>query len=215
MNNLSNIVMIALPDLMVFVAALAAVYLLPGADMALVISTAASRGSKSGLMTAFGLAISRTVHVILSAVGLAALFNTHPILFDGVRWLGVAYLLFLAWKILRAGKRGTFKEATVTGTGCSAIWHGVMTNLLNPKALMFCAFLLPQFISTQHDLTLQYLILGAILVGLGFAFDVVYALAASRLANRLLGTGAIQKASTFVFSSVLAAAAIRLATDSH
>ena len=207
--------MISLPDLLVFVAALTAVYLLPGPDMALVISTSAFRGSRSGLMVALGLAISRTAHVTLSALGLAALFHTHPVLFDGVRWLGAAYLLFLAWKMLRAGESGESEGANDAGKGWGAIRSGVMTNLLNPKALMFCAFLLPQFISTQHDLAAQYLILGAILVGLGFAFDVVYALAASRLAKRFSGAGTLQKASKLLFSSVFGVAAMRLAVGGH
>lgn len=207
--------MISLPDLLVFVAALTAVYLLPGPDMALVISTSAFRGSRIGLMVALGLAISRTAHVMLSALGLAALFHTHPLLFDGVRWLGAAYLLFLAWKMLRAGESGESEGVNDAGKGWGAIRSGVMTNLLNPKALLFCAFLLPQFISTQHDLAAQYLVLGAILVGLGFAFDVVYALAASRFAKRYSGADALQKASKLLFSSVFGVAAIRLAVGGH
>ncbi|MDE2584483.1 MAG: LysE family translocator [Betaproteobacteria bacterium] len=200
-----------MPDLLVFVAALTAVYLLPGPDMALVLSTSAFSGPKSGLMAAAGLAISRTVHVTLSALGLAALFHTHPVLFDVVRWFGAAYLLVLAWKMLRAGVTEGFEGANFTGRGWEAIRSGVMTNLLNPKALMFCALLLPQFISTQYDLTAQYLTLGAILVGLGFAFDVLYALAASRLAKCFSGSGAIQKATKLLFSTVFGFAAIRLA----
>lgn len=203
--------MITLPDLLVFVAALTAVYLLPGPDMALVLSTSAFRGPRSGLMAAVGLAISRTVHVALSALGLAALFHTHPVLFDVVRWFGAAYLLFLAWKMLQAEKTEGFASANTTGKGLEAIRSGVMTNLLNPKALMFCALLLPQFISTEHDLTAQYLTLGAILVGLGFAFDALYALTASRLAKRFSGSGTMQKATKLMFSTIFGFAAIRLA----
>jgi threonine/homoserine/homoserine lactone efflux protein len=207
--------MIAIPDLLVFVAALTAVYMLPGPDMALVISTSAFRGSRSGLMAALGLAISRTAHVTLSALGLAALFHTHPVLFNSVRWLGAAYLLFFAWKLLRVGESGESEKANDAGKGWVAIRSGVMTNLLNPKALMFCAFLLPQFISTQYDLTAQYLILGTILVGVGFAFDAVYSLAASRLAKRFSSAGSFQKASKLLFSSVFVFAAIRLAIGGH
>lgn len=161
-------------------------------------------------MAAVGLAISRTAHVSLSALGLAALFHTHPGLFDIVRWLGAAYLLFLAWKILRAGGPGGLEDANHVGKGGEAIRSGVMTNLLNPKALMFCALLLPQFISPQRDLAAQYLTLGVVLVGLGFAFDVLYAFAASRLAKRFLASGVIPKASRLVFSGVFGFAAIRL-----
>lgn len=203
--------MIALHDLLLFVTALIAVYLLPGPDMALVLSTSAFRGPRSGLMAAVGLAISRTAHVTLSALGLAALFHTHPVLFDVVRWFGAVYLLVLAWKMLRADETGKFEGANDAGKGWDAIRVGVLTNLLNPKALMFCALLLPQFISTQYDLAAQYLTLGAILVGLGFAFDVLYAVAASRLAKRISGSGTIQKATKLFFSTVFGFAAIRLA----
>lgn len=202
--------MIALPDLLMFVAALVAVYLLPGPDMALMISSSAFNGARSGLLTAVGLAIARTVHVILSAVGLAALLHAHPALFDGVRWLGAAYLLLLAWKLLRTSASSDAAQGHQTGRGWAAIRSGIMTNLLNPKALMFCAFLLPQFITAQHNLTTQYLTLGAILVGLGFAFDLVYALAAARLAQRLAGSGTIQTACRLLLAGIFGAAAIRL-----
>lgn len=203
--------MIDLSDLLVFTAALAAVYLLPGPDMALVISTAAFQGPKSGLQAALGLAFSRTLHVTLSALGLAALLHTHPVLFDCVRWLGAAYLMWLAWKMVRSGNSATPEMATEAGAGRAVIRRGVMTNLLNPKALMFCALLLPQFISVERNLAAQYLVLGGILVGLGLLFDVAYALAASSLAKRWSGSGAVQKISKLLCASVFGFAAIRLA----
>lgn len=203
--------MIALSDLLVFIAALTAVYLLPGPDMALVISTSSFRGARNGLMAALGLAFSRTVHVTLSALGLAALFHSQPFLFDCVRWLGALYLLYLAWKMLQTGDSAESSGAAPTGAGWAALRSGVMTNLLNPKALMFCGFLLPQFISTQHDLGAQYLTLGTILVALGLVFDVVYALAASTLAKRFSGSGTLRKLSRRMFSGIFGFAAIRLA----
>ena len=207
--------MIGLSDILVFTAALAAVYLLPGVDMALVISTSAFSGPKNGLMAALGLGVSRTAHVTLSAFGLAALIHAHPVLFDYVRWLGASYLLFLSWKLLRAGDCKRSEAANDTSQGWAAFRSGVMTNVLNPKALMFCAFFLPQFISTQYGLAAQYLTLGVILVGLGFAFDVVYALAASRLAKRFPGSRPLQTVSKYLFSSVFGLAAIHLAIGGH
>ena len=202
--------MISLPDLLLFMTALITVYLLPGPDMALVISSSAARGPRNGLMVAFGLALPRTLHVTLSALGLAALFRAHPILFDGVRWLGAAYLIWLAWKMLGTGENNSSAATTGQYAGWTALQRGVMTNLLNPKALMFCALLLPQFISARHDLFAQYLILGGILVGMGLLFDVGYALAASRFAKRLSGSHSVRKISKLVFSSVFGLAAIRL-----
>lgn len=204
-------VTIDLPDLLVFVAALVAVYLLPGPDMALVISSSAFRGARSGLMAALGLALSRALHVTLSALGLAAVFYAHPMLFDCVRWLGAAYLLWLALRLLRPGESDAPEPAAEAAAEWAAMRKGVMTNLLNPKALMFCALLLPQFISAQKDIASQYLILGSILVGTGFLFDVVYAAAASSIAGRISGSRSAGKFLKLVLSGVFGLAAVRLA----
>lgn len=202
-----------MPDpshLLLFVAALTAVYLLPGPDMALVIASASLQGMRHGLMAALGLALSRTLHVTLSALGLAALFHAHPLLFDLVRWLGAAYLLFLAWKLCRAGAGERPAPGAGAGAGWAALKRGFLTNLLNPKALMFCALLLPQFISARHELAGQHLLLGAILVGLGLLFDGLYALAAARLARRL-AAGPVPRLPRLLFSGVFGFAALRLA----
>ncbi|MDD3481770.1 LysE family translocator [Azovibrio restrictus] len=197
-------------NLLLFVAALTAVYLLPGPDMAQVIASASLQGVRHGLMAGLGLALSRTLHVTLSALGLAALFHAHPLLFDLVRWLGAAYLLFLAWKMCRAGAGERPAPGAGAGAGWAALKRGFLTNLLNPKALMFCALLLPQFISASQELAGQYLLLGTILVGLGLLFDGLYALAAARLARRL-AAGPVPRLPRLLFSGVFGFAALRLA----
>ena len=197
-------------DLSVFVAALVAVYLVPGPDMALVVSTSALRGLRGGLMVAAGLAAARALHVTLAALGLAALFHTHPLLFDGVRWLGAAYLAWLAWKVLGVGGPGGGGDVDAAQGGLVALRRGFLTNLLNPKALMFCALLLPQFVSPGQGMAGQYLVLGSLLVGIGALFDGAYALAASSLKRRFSTTGATRRLSRIVLSSLFGMAAVRL-----
>lgn len=203
--------MISFPDLLMFIAALTAAYLLPGPDMALVLSTTAFKGPRTGIQTAIGLAISRTTHVALSALGLAALFHTHPGLFEGARWLGAAYLFFLAIKLLKAQGLSHPANAPQAESGWLAVRNGIMTNLLNPKALLFCALLLPQFIAVESPLPAQYLILGVILVGQGFCFDLVYVFAASRLMQKFAKANRVQKAAKLIFSGIFGLTAIRLA----
>ena len=82
---------------------------------------------------------------------------------------------------------------------------------MNPKAFMFCALLLPQFISVQAPLFPQYALLGSILVGIGFIFDVIFAVVADRFAKKFEGAKAVQKIAKAVFASVFLIAAIRLA----
>lgn len=197
-------------DLWLFVAALVTVYLLPGPDMAMVVSTSATNGEKDGLLVALGLAVSRSFQVTLSAIGLAAAFKTHPVLFDLVRWVGAAYFVWIAWKILGSGKANAAPSKIETNAGLAALRRGFLTNLLNPKAFMFCALLLPQFISTQEQLLPQYLLLGSILVGIGVFFDVIFAVVAYRCAQRSVGSSTVHKIARIVFSSVFLIAAIRL-----
>lgn len=199
------------PDLWLFVAALVTVYLLPGPDMAMVVSTSAMNGEKDGLLVALGLAISRAFHVTLSAIGLAAAFRTHPVLFDVVRWIGAAYFVWIAWKIVRSGKDGSSETKMEAHAGVAALQRGFLTNLVNPKAFMFCALLLPQFVAAPEPLFPQYLVLGSILVAIGLFFDVIFAVVAYRFAKRSEGASTVQKIAKVVFASVFLIAACRLA----
>lgn len=198
-------------DLWLFVAALVTVYLLPGPDMAMVVSTSAMAGERNGLLVALGLAVSRAVHVTLSAIGLAAAFHTYPILLDIVRWFGAGYFVWIAWKIINAEQGNGEPRNVEAYSGLAAIQRGFLTNMLNPKAFMFCALLLPQFIFAQEPLLPQYLLLGTILVGIGVFFDVVFAVVTYRFAKCSEGSSAVQKIAKVIFASVFVLAAIRLA----
>ncbi len=207
--------MIESSDLYVFMAALVAVYLLPGPDMALILSTSALGGRQNGFMVAIGLALSRALHVTLAALGLAALFIAHPLLFDAVRWLGAAYLCWLAWRLLRTPKENSATIVAHHQAGWRALRQGFLTNLLNPKALMFCALLLPQFIVPTGELIEQYLLLGTILVALGAIFDLIYVFASSGIAHHFSGSHTGQKIARVLFATVFGIAAIRLALNSR
>lgn len=166
-------------------------------------------------MVAAGLALSRALHVSLAGLGLAAILKTHPLLFDLVRWIGAAYLCWIACKILRANDTGTSHEAAPDGAGWQALQRGFLTNMLNPKALMFCALLLPQFISPLGHLFEQYLALGTILVLLGIIFDVFYVFAAAGIATRFSGSRTGRKLAQFTFASIFTVVAVRLALNSR
>lgn len=202
--------MLSLSALSLYLAALVAVYVLPGPDMAMVMATSASRGVGAGLQTALGIAASRFLHVMMSGLGLAALMATHPMLFSAVRWIGAGYLLWLAWKVIRAQPAPADAPPAAESTR-AAIARGFLTNLLNPKALMFCALFLPQFVSPAHGALLpQFALLGAILVAVGLSFDTAYAFAASGLARRLQGRRPAAKLQKSLLGGVFVAMAGRL-----
>ncbi|MHB2063289.1 LysE family translocator [Pseudomonas monsensis] len=201
-------------SLWLFFLALAVVYLLPGPDMILLLQTGARQGRGAALATATGLAIARGCHVALAALGLAALFKAAPWTFEVVRLAGAAYLLWIGIQCLRSTlvpNLNTGDVAGMPGQWREAVRRGVLTNLLNPKALLFCSVLLPQFIVTEGAPVLtQFAVLGALLVGIGLLFDSAYALTGAALGRWLQHSPTAQRVQQWLFGSLLIGFAVRL-----
>ena len=208
--------MISVHLLLMFIVALIIVCALPGADMALVMQTSMSRGAKRGLATACGLGVSRATHVTLSACGLASLLHNAPWLFEIVRYAGAVYLVWVAVQIFRAPVFALPEDAAAPAARPrrTDFVKGLLTNLLNPKALLFCSVLLPQFIRPQAgSVWLQVLQLGVMLVIVCALFDVIYVLGAARIAVWLRKNRLAQTLQKWAFSSALVGFAVRLSLD--
>ncbi|HEF4761442.1 TPA: LysE family translocator [Pseudomonas putida] len=197
-----------------FFMALAVVYLLPGPDMILLLQTGARQGKGSALATAVGLAIARGCHVALAALGLAALFKAAPWTFDAIRLAGAAYLLWIGIQCLRTTLLPTLNGSNSTHEKPhyrEAIQRGLLTNLLNPKALLFCSVLLPQFIDPHAGPVLaQFATLGVVLVAVGLLFDSAYALTGAALGRWLQRSPSAQRLQQWLFGSLLIGFAVRL-----
>jgi threonine/homoserine/homoserine lactone efflux protein len=200
--------------LWVFFMALAVVYLLPGPDMILLLQTGARQGKRAALATAVGLGIARGCHVTLAALGLATLFKAAPWTFDAVRLAGAAYLLWIGIQCLRTTMLPNLNGADATAEKPrwrAAIQSGLLTNLLNPKALLFCSVLLPQFIDPHAGPVLaQFATLGIVLVGVGLLFDSAYALTGAALGRWLQRSPSAQRLQQWLFGSLLIGFAVRL-----
>ncbi|WJF92124.1 LysE family translocator [Paraburkholderia bonniea] len=200
-----------------FIAALAVVYAVPGPDMALILQTSIGRGRRGGFAAAGGLALARAVHVTLSACGVAALLRGAPWLYDALRYGGAVYLAWIALQVFRSPvfalpMAGT---APVMQKPLRAVFiKGLLTNLLNPKALLFCSVLLPQFVQPGlGPVAWQMLLLGVLLVATGACFDLVFTLGAVRIAHWLRRHPLAQAAQRWTFSAVLLGFALRLSLD--
>lgn len=203
--------------LIVYVAALAVVYAVPGPDMALILQTGIGQGVRTGFAAAGGLAISRATHVTLSACGVAALMRSAPWFYEAVRYGGAVYLAWIAVQIFRSpifslpdgdAPRAMSKPLR------TAFIKGLLTNLLNPKALLFCSVLLPQFVRPEAGpVALQMLTLGGVLVAVGACFDAAYATGASRIAAWVRAHPLAQTVQRWTFSAALIGFAVRLSLD--
>ncbi|MFU6447685.1 LysE family translocator [Pseudomonas aeruginosa] len=206
-------------DTSAFLIALAVVYLVPGPDMLLLFQTGARQGRRAALVTALGLALARACHVLMAATGLALLFRTAPWTFDLVRLLGAAYLAWLGLQMLRGGglalpTSDAGSAPVVPHADRRALLRGLLTNLLNPKALLFCSVLLPQFVSPgAGSLAVQFAALGTVLVLVlvGLAFDCAYALAGGRLGRWLASRPRAQRLQQWGFGGLLIGFGVRLA----
>lgn len=170
--------------LSLYVGALIVVYITPGPDMALILTISASRGKKAGFNTAKGFAAARAIHVLGSGLGLAILFTSYPILQTIVRITGAAYLLCWAWKIAKTPLE-ICQKPNISRPG-SDVMRGFLTNLLNPKAVLFCSMLLPQFVSIGFgSLLSQFILLGGVLIVTGFLFDTIFVFSADWLTQSM------------------------------
>lgn len=202
-------------DLGLYLLALTMIFLMPGPDMILLLQTGARQGRGMALATVLGLAVARSCHIALAALGLAALFKVAPWTFDVVRIAGAAYLLWMGIQML---KPGSLSSPTVAGEAppapswTAAARRGLLTNLLNPKALLFCSVLLPQFIHPDAgSVAGQFVMLGVVLVVTGLLFDSVYALAGSWVGRWLQRSPSAQKVQQWLFGGLLIGFAARLA----
>lgn len=209
--------MVSLQLLTVFIGALVVVYALPGPDMALVMQTSMVCGVRHGLATSVGLALARAGHVTLSACGVAALLRAAPWLFETVRIAGAIYLAWIAIQIWRSPAFGiealsTSREAPPPLT--QAVRRGVLSSVLNPKALLFCSVLLPQFVRPEAGpVWSQVLELGVLLVAVGAVFDVTLTFGAAHIARWLRTRPLAQKVQRWSFAAALMAFALRLSLD--
>jgi threonine/homoserine/homoserine lactone efflux protein len=208
-------------EFFLYLSALVIVFVLPGPDMFLLLRAGAASGRRFALFTVVGLALARTTHIILTAFGLAALFKTVPWTFETVRACGSAYLLWIAFKIIRAPTLAPDTsddpddERRRAGTYLSAVRQGLLTNLLNPKALLFCSVLLPQFIHPDRGaVAAQFLMLGSVLVLVGITFDTIYALSGNALGAWLPRHPKVEATQRWGFATVLAGFGLRLAMSS-
>ncbi|MDR6635663.1 threonine/homoserine/homoserine lactone efflux protein [Phyllobacterium sp. 1468] len=137
----------------------------PGPDMLFVASRALLGGASAGLRATAGICLGYMIHSGLAAVGVAAIIAASPMLFQALRWLGVAYLIYLGLQLMRSAvKAGKITLSVTPANG--QLWRGFLTAFLNPKGMMIYFAILPQFMQQGRSIPPQALVLSAIFIAL-------------------------------------------------
>jgi len=194
--------------LLAFLPAALALNLTPGADMTFCLGQGLKGGPRAAIAASAGIAAGCMVHVVIAALGLGALVNTHPAAFGAIRWAGVAYLLWLAFRALTTPLAPPGEAAAATGR---AFLQGLLTNLLNPKVILFVLAFLPQFTDAARPLLPQFLILGGIIAGGGFVINAVVGIAAGRIGRGLVRSPRAGLWLSRITATIFGALAVRLA----
>ncbi|GFN31785.1 LysE family translocator [Paenibacillus xylaniclasticus] len=196
--------MLTLHTALTFIGVAAALTVMPGPDILFVIAQSMSRSARSGILVALGLCTGLLVHTSLAALGVSAVVLSSPAAFAIVKWLGAAYLLYLAWK---TWPRRRVSQSNTNDTGTDPMLHeadaqaestnsrqnddltpgmlyrrGIWMSVLNPKVSLFFLALLPQFVSTDRgSVPLQMIQLGMLFIVQAIVIFSIASLAAGKL----------------------------------
>jgi threonine/homoserine/homoserine lactone efflux protein len=203
-----------IPDastLAAFLVAALALNLTPGADMTYVLTRAVGQGRSAGVLSALGVAVGSAVHTIAAAIGLSALLMQSQTAFTAIKYVGAAYLLFLAWKAVRSpslAEDGAMRPAV---RGRRVFLQGALTNLLNPKVALFILAFLPQFTDpARGHVAWQILFLGTLFNVGGTAVNIAVAWSGSAAAHFIRGSRRAAAWLRWFTALVFAGLAIRL-----
>jgi threonine/homoserine/homoserine lactone efflux protein len=187
-----------------FILTALALLAIPGPAVLYVVSRSIDQGRSAGLASVAGITTGTFVHVALAAVGLSSLVLASRVAFDGVRYAGAAYLIFLGVRRLITRHTDDGVQAAPPRTRADLYRQGVVVNLTNPKTIVFIFAFIPQFVDVGAGYVwLQITALGITFASLGFLSDSCYAFVAGSIADRLRGTPVIARIERWFGGTIL------------
>lgn len=206
--------MIDLATLLLFIPIALALNLTPGADMLFCLGQGAKSGPRAGVAASFGIATGAFVHALAGGLGLAAVIAANPLAYALIRWAGIAYLLYLAFKALRA-PIVPLSATEVPATQSWRAWQdGVFVCMLNPKVALFMLALVPQFVDpARGSVLIQFLIFGMILNIGGTIINALVGVFAGSIGRALARNAGATRALNLLTGAVFVGLAAKLAFD--
>ncbi len=154
--------------------------LIPGPNVALIIANSLSYGARFGLLTVAGTASGMVVQLALTGLGLSAALRSLADLFDILRWVGVAYLVWLGVAAWRAPSDDLSRIVAEPRSARAIFLRGLLVSLTNPKTLLFYTAFFPQFIDASRPLGPQFALLSGTFVAIALVIDSGWAMLAAR-----------------------------------
>ena len=192
------------------------VVLIPGSGVLYTLAAGLAGGARSSVYAALGCTLGIVPHMLAAITGLAAVLHASAVAFQVVKWLGVAYLLYMAWGMLR--EKGTLKieaqdeSASRPRSARRLVVAAVLINSLNPKLSIFFLAFLPQFVSAGEPAPLARMLeLSAVFMLLTFAIFVCYGLFAAAVRAKVISRPRVLAWMKRAFAGTFVALGARLA----
>lgn len=184
----------------------------PGTGVLYTLAAGLARGARASIIAAVGCTLGIVPHMVAAITGLAALLHASALAFELLKYLGVAYLLFMAWSTLR--EKGVLAvEDTAPRSATRVIVAGVLINILNPKLTIFFFAFLPLFVGAgEPNATLLMVELSAVFMLVTFVVFAVYGVFAGAVRERIISRPRVLTWMRRVFGAAFVALAGRLAT---
>jgi threonine/homoserine/homoserine lactone efflux protein len=184
----------------------------PGTGVLYTLAAALTKGSRASVAAAFGCTLGILPHMLAAMLGLAAVLHTSALAFAALKWLGVLYLLYMAWQALREQGALAVDARVDARSAGRVIVTGFLINILNPKLSIFFLAFLPQFIvADEGQPLLRMLQLSAAFMAMTFAVFVLYGLFAASVRDRIVTRPAVMSWLRRGFAGAFAALGARLA----
>ena len=205
--------MIPFQDLLLVSTAALIMVCSPGPNMIYLISRSLSQGKKAGLISLLGIMCGFLFHILMVSFGLTAVFFAVPYAFVVVKFLGVAYLLYLAYKSVRSESKIFKTDSDMKQDTTWKLFNiGLLTNILNPKMAIFYLSFFPQFIKPEYgSIFSQGIQLGIIQMIISFSINFLIVISAAKMAHWFAKKPLWVKIQKWFMASVLTGLAVKMA----
>jgi threonine/homoserine/homoserine lactone efflux protein len=184
----------------------------PGTGVLYTLAAGLSRGARASFVAAFGYTLGIVPHMVAAVMGLAAVLHTSAVAFQTLKYLGVAYLLYMAWSTLQEGGALSVDREESPRSAAQVVVHAILINVLNPKLSIFFLAFLPQFISAGEPRPLARMLeLSAVFMLLTLVVFTGYGLFASSVRTHIIARPRVLTWMRRAFAGAFAALGARLA----